>query len=510
MSELLVGLVVLPIVGAVLASVSSWVHPRSGWPLAAATLAVQTVLALWVTALVLGRGRLDHAVGRVPPPFGIEFVADGVSTPFVVLVAGVSLALAAYTRVAGPRSGPFYGLYLLLVAGLTGVCVTADVFTLYVFLEISGLAAYALVARAEGGPAALAALQYLLLGTVGATFYLLGVGYAYVATGTLNMADMATQLPHGSPLAVAAFAGIGVGLAVKMALFPLHVWQPDAYEHAPWAVSALLSALVSTVAGYALLRLTYTVFTVGFLAANPLVDDAILLAGCASVVAGGALAYRASSVRRVFAYSSVAQFGLATVGIGLGTVPALVGAIVQLLGHAVMKGGLFVAAGVVAARTGATSVDEYAGVGARTPWAAGSLVVLGLGMVGLPPTVGFVAKWYLAVGAVEAGSWPALTVVVGSTLLSLSYFGRLLQQLSLGDGEERPGTLPVGDGVGGADATGGHGSVSTDGAGDDPAAISLGMRAVAVGAAVATVVLGVGAVAVASFAEPTVVSLLEP
>ncbi|WP_440988326.1 complex I subunit 5 family protein [Haloarchaeobius baliensis] len=504
MSELLVGLVVVPIVGAVLAAVSSWVRPRSGWPLAAATLAVQAVLALRVTVLVLDGGRVAQAVGGVPPPFGIEFVADGVSTPFVVLVVGVSLALLAYTRAAGPRSGPFYGLSLLLVGGLTGVCVTGDVFTLYVFLEISGLAAYALVARAEGGPAALAALQYLLLGTVGATCYLLGVGYAYVATGTLNMADLATQLPHGSPLAVAAFAGIGVGLAVKMALYPLHVWQPDAYEHAPWAVSALLSALVSTVAGYALLRLTYTVFTVRFLAVNPLVDDAILLAGSASVVAGGVLAFRASSVRRLFAYSSVAQFGLATVGIGLGTVPALVGAVVQLLGHALMKGGLFVASGVVAARTDATTVEGYAGVGSRAPWAAGSLVVLALGMVGIPPTVGFVAKWYLAVGAIEAGSWPVAAVVVGSTLLSLSYFGRLLGQLGLGGGEDRPGPLPTADEVDGVD------TVSTDGAGDDPAVVSLGMRAVAVGAAVATVVLGVGAVGIASFVEPSVVSLLDP
>ena len=136
-------------------------------------------------------------------------------------MAIVSLVLLAYTRVGGPRSNPFYSLYLLLVAGLTGVCVTGDAFNLYVFLEISGLAAYALVARAKGGPAALAALKYLFLGTVGATFYLLGVGYLYVASGTLNMADLATHLPHESTLTLAAFVFIGLGLAVKMALFPL-------------------------------------------------------------------------------------------------------------------------------------------------------------------------------------------------------------------------------------------------------------------------------------------------
>lgn len=483
MSEVLVALVVVPIAGAVLPPLAGRVRERSGWPIATATLAVQTLLAVYLGWLVVDRGRLSFAVGGFRPPFGIELVADGLSTPFVVLVATVSLGLLAYTRVGGPRSNPFYSLYLLLVAGLTGVSVTGDAFNLYVFLEISGLAAYALVARADGGPAALAALKYLFLGTVGATFYLLGVGYLYVATGTLTMADLATRLPHESTLALAAFVFVALGLAVKMALFPLHVWQPDAYEHAPSAVSALLSALVSTVAGYALVRLVFGVFTGRFFAAHPLVDEAILLVASVSVVAGGILAFRQSSVKRTFAYSSVAQFGLAAIGLGLGTVPALVGAVVQLLGHAVMKGGLFAAAGIITSSTGAASIDEYDGLGSHLPWASGSLTVIGLGMVGIPPTVGFVAKWYLAVGAVEAGSWPTLVVVLTSTLLSLTYFGRIAQRLYVSD-------APVG--------------------GDEQGRVSTGMKGVAVGAAVATVGLGIAAAGVATVVEPAVHTLLEP
>ncbi len=482
MTELLVGLVVLPILAASSAPVVGRYVARTGWPIALAALLLQLGMALVVATRVASDGAISHAVGAFQPPLGIELVADGLSVPFVLLIAGVSLALLAYTRNAGPRSNPFYSLYLLLVAGLTGVCLAGDVFNLYVFLEISGLAAYALVARGSGGPAALAALRYLLLGTIGATFYLLGVGYLYVGTGTLNMADLARTLDPGARLSVVAFVFVGFGLAVKMALYPLHTWQPDAYQRAPTAVAALLSALVSTVAGYALIRVSFGVFTVAFFRANPLVDDAILLLAGGSIVAGGVLALRQETLTRVFAYSSVAQFGLAAVGIALGSVPALVGSVIQLIGHGVMKGGLFAAAGVVERRTGAQTMAGYAGLARGSPWAAGSLAVIGLGMIGIPPTVGFVAKWFLAVGAVEAGAWFALAIVLGSTFPSLWYFGRMAQQLYVAEGD------PM----------------------EPLATVPRGMTGVAVAAAVGTVLLGFAGLGLAELLEPTVVGLLEP
>jgi len=482
MIDLLVALVVLPILASASITFAGWLRERTGWPMAVLALLGQTALAATVTVGVLERGRASHTIGGFVPPYGIEFVADGLSVPFVVLVAGASLAVLAYARETGPHSNPFYALYLLLVAGLTGVCVTGDVFTLYVFLEISGLAAYGLVASASGGDAALAALKYLLVGTVGATFYLLGVGYLYAATGTLNMAALAATLSAESTLTVVAFGCVVLGLAVKMALFPLHVWKPDAYEHAPWAVSVLLAALVSTVAGYALIRLTYGVFTVQFFAANPLVDEVLIAGACVSVLAGGILAFRQQSVSRLFAYSSITQFGLATLGIALGTVPAVVGAVVQLLGHGVMKGGLFAAAGVIETRTRASTVDAYAGRSEDAPFASGALAVIACGLVGIPPTVGFVAKWYLAVGALEADSLFVFGVVLASTFLSLTYFGRLVQRLYVDAPEQTP----------------------------ELERISTGMSGVVIGAAAATVLLGLFGFALASFAQPAVSNILHP
>lgn len=431
-------LVAVPILAGVFPLLLGRLREGVGWSVAAATMAVQTALAVRAAVIVFRDGPIRTQVGAIPEPFAITLVVDELSVGFVTLTAVAGLGVLAYTRTAGPRSGPVSSLYLLLVAGITGICVTADVFNLYVFLEISGLTAYALVASRDGGPAAVAALNYLLVGTVGASLYLLGVGYAYVATGTLDMATLGERVvaaDGGGTLLVTAFALMAVGLGVKAALYPLHTWKPDAYATAPTGITALLSALVSTVAAYALVRLLLVAFTVEFLLANPVVEAALVAVGVGSVLAGSLLAFRASEVTRLLAYSSVAQFGVVTVGIAVASATALSGAVVQLLGHAVMKGGLFLAAGVVAVRFGVERVDGYDGLAREAPLTAAVVATLALGLIGIPPTVGFAGKFYVALGAVQAGSWVAAGVVVASTVLSLAYLGPLVGRMYVGRGD---------------------------------------------------------------------------
>ncbi|MEF8868056.1 MAG: proton-conducting transporter membrane subunit [Haloarculaceae archaeon] len=474
---LLPSLVAVPLLGATVPVLLARRRERLGWPVALVVSLVHAALAAWTALVVLREGPVAAEIGGIPAPFGIALRVDALSVPFLLLVAGSGLAVLAYTRVAGPRSGPFYGLYLLLVGGLTGVCVTADAFNLYVFLEISGLASYGLVARSDRPAAAVAALQYLLVGTVGASLYLFGVGYAYVATGVLSLRGLAAGFAaagHGSTLVVVAFVLVVVGLAVKLALFPLHVTKPDAYAVAPTGVAALLAALASTVAGYALLRLLLSAFTYEALRAVPALRWGLFLAAGASVAAGSLLAFRATEVRRLLAYSSVTQYGLAAFGLAVGTRLALVGAVIQLVGHAVMKGGLYLAVGVISARTGAETVDGYAGVAEEAPGAGAAVAVLALGMVGIPPTVGFAGKLYIAAGAFEAGLWPVAAVVLASTLLSLAYFGRLIQRLYVDSPGEFAPTGPV----------------------------STGMAAAVAGAATLAVVLGLGAAGVESALGP--------
>ena len=432
MTDALPLLVVVPIVFALAPIAAGRFRQQTGWLAAAVAAVVHLGLAVSVALSVRAAGRISYAVGGYTPPFGIELVADGVSAVLVVLVSAVTLAVVVYARAAGPRSNTFYSELLILTAGVSGMFVTADLFNLYVFLEITGLATYALVATGRSPAAALAALKYLLVGTIGASLYLLGVGYLYISTGSLNMADLAGLLPevgYDTPLVLTAFGLIVVGLGVKTALFPLHTWQPDAYAESPNSVAAYISALVSTAAAYALFRVVYTVFTPAFDAAVPFALDTLVMLASVSVVIGSVLAVLQSDLKRMLAYSSVSQFGLVIAGFAIATPLAVVGATVHLVGHAVMKGGLFAATGIIERKTGATTVGGYAGIAGRAPAAAGAFTVLALAMVGVPPAVGFMGKWYIVLGAVNAGTWPVVAVLLASTLLTLAYFARLAERL---------------------------------------------------------------------------------
>jgi multicomponent Na+:H+ antiporter subunit D len=488
MSLLLPLLVTVPLLGALAPFVAGTRRSRAGRAATVAVLLAHLGLALAAAVLVARTGPLTYVVGGLPAAVGIGLLLDRVSALFVVLVAVTAAGL--YLAVREDRTGPGDALWLLLLAGLTGVVVTADAFNLYVFLEISGLAAYALVAGRAGVDRALAALRYLLVGTVGATLYLLGVGYAYVATGTLAMADLGPALAavgHDSTLVVAAYVLIALGLAVKLALFPLHGWKPPAYATAPRDVAALLATLGSTVAGYALVRLTFGVFGVEFLRGVPGVRLGLVAAGTAGVVAGGYLTLRRAELRRLLSYSSILQFGLFTLALGVATPLAVTGAILLLVANAVAKGGLFVAAGH-AERAVGRSVGDLAGFGREAPILAAGVAVAFASLVGLPPTVGFAAKWYVAVAAVAAGSWGVAVVVLVSTLVSLAYAGRVVERLYLAAPEGRPGDR----------------GLATDGGGDVAGPSRRRVAAVVGVVAAALVVLGLGSTAVAEWVAPVV------
>ena len=489
--------VLAPLVGAPVALLLGLWSRRTGWAVAALAAVAQLGLAGALAWRVVTAGAMSYATGGFALPYGIELVVDGLSAVVVGLIAVVFAAVLVYARGARSRGTAFYSLLCLLVAGLTGMTVTGDAFNLYVFLEIAGLSAYALIASGEDADAAVAALKYLLMGTVGASMYLLGVGLLLIVTGTLNMADLAARVAevgYTSPLVVAAFGLIVGGLAVKVALFPVHTWQPDAYATAPATVATVVSALVSTVAAYALGRLLLSVFRVEFLEAVPLARTAVLAVAGGSIVAGSVLAVLQTEIRRVLAYSSVSQFGMIVAAFAIATPAAVVGGLVHLVGHAIMKGGLFATAGLVAARTGAETVEDYAGLGRRDPVGAGAFAVLALAMVGVPPAVGFVGKWYIVVGAIEAEAWAILALLLGSTLLTLAYFAAIVERMYFA-GETRAGPAD--------EPAPGRPTPASDGSGS--VRPSLGMVAVVVGAAVAAVALGL----LASEIEPLVRTTLE-
>ncbi|WP_178916309.1 monovalent cation/H+ antiporter subunit D family protein [Natronomonas gomsonensis] len=498
-------LIAVPIVAAVAPLLLSLWSTETGWPVATVAALIETGLAAILLRSVYLDGRLVHEVGGYPAPYGIELVGDGLSAPIVALVAVVSLGVVAFARSAGPRRNSFYSAYLLCVGGLMGISITGDLFNMFVFLEITGLATYALVAADRSGESAIAALKYLLLGTTGASLFLIGVGYALIATGTLNMVDLSAQLadiyttPGGSRVVLASFGFIAVGLALKAAIFPLHTWQPDAYTYAPDTVTVFIAALASTVYAYALGRVVLTVFTVDFFDAVPLAQDGLLALATVSILAGSALAAVQSEVKRMFAYSSVAQFGLVVAAFALATPDSVLGGVIHLVGHGLMKGGLFAAAAILAARHGARTVDDYARLGYRSPVVAAALGVLGFALVGVPPSIGFLGKWYVALGAVRAEAWPVAVVVFLSTLFTLVYVARLLERLYFAD----PGSAPT-PAPGDTEAVADGGDESEEDRIDSraPEAVSVGMVAVVVLTALVVVALG--------FATSGFETLLEP
>ena len=438
MSDVLLPLLVtVPIMLAAFPLLFGIKFERAGWPIAMGGSLVVAALATMLAWEVYQEGQatgsqLIHELGGFPAPHGIELVGDGLSALIALLIGIVAVAVLVFARKTGPQGNAFYSGYLLLTGGLLGVAFTGDLFNLFVFLEIVGLVTYGLVAADRSGKAAYGALKYLFLGTVGASLYLIGVGYAFVATGTLNMLDLQVRLAevgYTDPLVQAAFGFILVGFMLKIALFPLHTWQPDAYTYAPDSVSAYISALVSTTAAYALIRISFDVFTVDFFAANPLIADAVVVLASISIVVGSLLALMQTEVKRMFAYSSVAQFGMIVAAIGITSEIALFGAIIHLVGHGLMKTALFMGAGVLATAYGVRTVAEYGGLSARAPFTAGAIAVVGLALVGIPPSIGFLGKWFIAYGAVAEGAWGLAAVIFISTLLTLTYVARLIEKL---------------------------------------------------------------------------------
>jgi multicomponent Na+:H+ antiporter subunit D len=402
---------------------------------AIAGTALTLVLASAGLVEAVTNGPIRHQLGGWPAPLGIEYLLDPLSGFILVLIAAIGLAVVAYPTRAGfdvdvSRRVPLHALVLLLLAGLCGVVLSADLFHLFVFLEIYAIATYALVSLG-GTRATLASLRYLLFGTIGSGLYLLGVGFLYFMTGSLAMADVGERVVaiQESPTVVAAIALIVIGLALKMALFPLHVWLPEAHSYAPPAVAALLAAVQVKVAAYALVRILYDVFDPAFVARDLPIGDLLAWFGAGGIVFGSAMAVAQSDLKRMLAYSTVSQLGYIGVGIGLATPLALVGALLHVVGHAVMKCCLFLIAGGIYEKTHIREVPRLAGLAQRMPITAAAFVVAALSMVGIPPTIGFFGKWYLLQGSLEAGRPLFAVVIAFSSIVTLWYFLRLFESI---------------------------------------------------------------------------------
>jgi multicomponent Na+:H+ antiporter subunit D len=453
-------LVTVPLYGGLLSLFTGFIQKGGGlvaWLWALLISAMVLICAMGLMLDVQATGTITYRIGSWPEDYGIVYVVDSLNAYVILVVALLGFLSTIYAKdsvaaeISKDRHHLFYAVWLLVICGMVGICVTGDTFNVYVLLEIASLTAYTLIAL--GGQrdrrALVAALKYLILGSIGATFILISIGYLLMMTGTLNMVDMHEQLVRlrdagelvDNRTLFVSFAFLMVGLGIKMALFPLHMWLPNAYTYAPSAVTVLMAATATKVGVYMFFRFVFTIYGDAYDNTADMYFLA-LLAGV-GVVATSVTAMRQTDVKSVLAYSSVGQIAYIVLGFSLANEPGVTASVIHIFNHAVVKGGMFMAVGAVALRVGGTKVSDFKGLGRRMPLTMAAFTIGGAGLIGVPLTTGFISKWYLVQGTMEKGYWGMAFIVLLGGLLALIYVWRLVEIIWFAQPDNHQPVKPV-------------------------------------------------------------------
>ena len=404
---------------------------------------VLTLLASWISLAISAallvevqrHGPISYELGGWSAAWGIEYHVDALNT-FVLLIvsiiAAIVLPFAPNTmarEVPAHKQHLFLAAFMLCLSGLLGIAITGDIFNIFVFLEISSLSSYVLISMGSERRALTAAYQYLIMGTIGGTFILIGIGMLYMMTGTLNLADLAARLDTviATRTIVAAFAFLTVGVCIKLALFPLHAWLPNAYTFAPSMVTAFLASTATKVSFYLLLRILFTLFGITYVFSTMHLHKLLMPISLLAIFVASTVAIFQTNVKRLLAWSSLAQIGYMVLGLSLVSITGLTAGIVHIFNHALMKGGLFLALGCVFFSIGSVRLDDMKGIGRTMPLTMAAFVIGGLNLIGVPFTCGFISKWYLLKGALEVDAWWLAVLILASSLLAAVYIWRVVE-----------------------------------------------------------------------------------
>lgn len=427
--------VVIPLIAAPLCALL--MNRHIAWSIAFLAAGAAFIISTLLLAAVLDGSVISYHMGGWAPPWGIEYRIDAANAFVLFIVSLVGALVLPYARRNIEREfdasthAYFYTCYLLCLTGLLGVAATGDAFNVFVFLEISSLSTYALVAfGAQRDRRALtAAYNYLIMGTIGATFFVIGLGFLYMVTGTLNMADLAVRLAEVGDTNVTrvAFVFILVGMGLKLAMFPLHLWLPNAYSYAPSAVTAFLAATATKVALYVLLRFMFSVFQFDHAVQGLTFEYVVMPLAMVAMFAASIAAIFQEDIKRLLAYSSIAQVGYILLGVALLTETGLTAGIIHLFNHAVTKGALFMAVGCFVYQVGSSRLGDLKGIGKTMPWTMAAFTAGGLSLIGVPLTVGFISKWYLIQASLETGSLLIAGLIVASSLIAVVYVWRIVE-----------------------------------------------------------------------------------
>ena len=420
------------LLGSFLAVIAGWTRKSLVYPTGVLALTLSTIASVQLVWQTLTQGSIVYTLGGWAPPWGIVFVIDTFSALMiaVLIIGALATFITCRDEIMGhfeEKSAAFVALILLTLAGHVGIVSTGDLFNLYVLIEVAALTGYALLGLG-GSRARLSSLNYLCIGSVGASFYLLGVGYLYMMTGSLNMADLTSVLqtfPDNSSLR-AAIAVLFIGLWVKMALFPFHGWLPGAYSHSAPVTATLLAPMTTKVMAYVVIRMLVTVFPAGLAIPSAVPEAAVILATLA-IFAGSLMAFRQTDLRRMLAYIVVAEVGYMVGGAFIGNRMAMTGAMLHILADAFMTLTLFLAVCNIARKRESLEFSNLQGLFKAMPFTMAAFILGAMSMIGVPPLFGFFSKWHLLMGALQAGQYPFMVALIVSSLVNVVLFFRLFE-----------------------------------------------------------------------------------
>jgi multicomponent Na+:H+ antiporter subunit D len=401
------------------------------------TLAILTSMAVGGVAISLIAGsRYDPIVywfgGWVPrqqAAIGICFVIDNIGAMLVLINAVLMTAALIFAWCYFDTAGALFPvLMLVFLAGMSGFSLTGDLFNLFVFFELMSVAAFSLCAYKTESPLPLqGALNFAVTNIIGGFLVLAGIGLLYGRTGALNMAQIGRTLrAPADSLVIAAFAFLMCGFMVKSAIIPFHFWLADAHAVAPAPVSALFSGIMVELGLYAVARVYWTAFSGALGPHEDSLRNLLVGFGAATAALGAAMCYFQRNLKRLLAFSTVSHLGLMLMGVALLTPDGLAGASIYAAGHAMVKGALFLAAGILLHRTGTLDFVELARGARKMPWTGGLFFAGAAGLAGVPPFGTFRGETMMSASAKQLGygwiSWLhfAAAVVTSAAVVRFS------------------------------------------------------------------------------------------
>ncbi len=424
MNALPLWLILAPLGMALVTAFAEKLAPRLRQPLALTGATAYAALALGAVWVLRRQGPLLHDLGGWGAPLGIGLRLDDLSALFFLILAVgqlLTLLFIAPSRRLAPGEVP---LFFLLITACAGILAAADLFNLFVFTELAAIASAALIALKRRPENLAASFQYLLLSSLSGMIFLVSIMLVYSATGHLSMTHIAEQIPRmPAPLQAATVAGLVAAFGFKIALVPLHFWQPRAYAAAGSGLAAFLSGVAMKIYLYALLRILWSVLDIRI--HTPDLVGILLVGGAVNVIAGHTLALAQNDLKRMLAFSSVAHVGYILMGLGAGSPAGMVAALLHIVNHAMMKPALFWSGRSFCRHAQSADFHRFPGAAQASPIGFIAFFLAALAIVGVPPMGGFASKWLIGLSVYESwGLWPVGVIGLG-TLLSMTYYGRV-------------------------------------------------------------------------------------